>query len=128
MKTPNHIENLSGIAPRRGKSVEDIIIRLGRLSNVKSLKLADAANLNVGFHPPGCGNVYRYPGVRERVHKEGIEAEEKVVKMVDAAFNDGSALKELWIGNSALFRRVDESKEGAELDGKRVGRWVRVIA
>ncbi len=62
------------------------------------LGVADSADLNVGFRPPRCGNVYRGPRgaeLRERVRKEGEDADKRVGL---AFFSQYPQLKELWLG------------------------------
>ena len=81
------------------------------------LILADASNLNVGFDPPGCGNVYMGPGgdeFAEQVAAEERTATESVAKLV---FQTCASLKKLWVGDSS-HAEVLRDEEGNVIDIK----------
>jgi hypothetical protein len=81
------------------------------------LILADASNLNVGFDPPGCGNIYMGPGgdeIWKQVAAEGITAAESVAKSV---FQTCPPLKKLWVGDRSRAE-VQRDEEGNVIDIK----------
>lgn len=81
-------------------SIEEFLPTLSRFQNLRTLALAGAHSLHIGFDPPRCGNAYRGPRgneYRQQVISKGKEAEKKVAHMV---FPVCANLKELWIGDS----------------------------
>jgi hypothetical protein len=84
---------------------------------VDELILAGASNLNVGFNPPGCGNIYMGPGGDEllkQVAAEGRTAAESVAKLV---FQTCAPLKRLWVGDRSRAE-VLRDEEGNAIDIK----------
>lgn len=90
---------------------------IGQFTSLRTLILADAASLNVGFDPPWCGNAYMGPGGAElakRVEEEGLEAEKLVAKQV---FEASKYLQTVWIGDhSEANARRDGNGEVIEID------------
>jgi hypothetical protein len=81
------------------------------------LILAGASNLDVGFDPPGCGNVYMGPGgdeIWKQVAAEGRKALESVAKLV---FQTCVPLKKLWVGDRSRAE-VLRDEEGNVIDIK----------
>ena len=69
--------------------------QLAQFRKVEVLGLASSANLNVGFHPPRCGNAYMGPrgdALVKRVQQEREAADERVAR---ALFSQCSQLKQL---------------------------------
>ena len=96
---------------------------LSRFECLEYLALAGASQLGVSFRPPWCGNAYRGPhgkALRERVKREGEEAEAKVANMVAPACAN---LKELWIGEWTRVEVLRDEQGGFRdvllRDGKR---------
>ena len=93
------IESLAMPGGNYSSSIRKLLPTLSRLTNLKSLVLADASSLHVGFDPPGCGNCYMGPGgeqYRLQVAAEGRRATERVARTVFARLR---TLKELWVGD-----------------------------
>ena len=93
-----HILALPGGMPYEA-GLEALLPTLRLFTDLKFLALADLRRLDVGFHPPPCGNVYRGLNgnlVRKRVRREKEEAKIKAAGMV---FANCLRLEELWIGD-----------------------------
>ncbi|KAL9602409.1 MAG: hypothetical protein Q9219_001832 [cf. Caloplaca sp. 3 TL-2023] len=93
-------------------SIEDLLPTLTLFQDLTSLVLANVSLLKAGFNPPRCGNVYMRPGGekrRQQVHEQGLQAEEKVAKMVFARL---PKLERLWIGDSSEAK-VSRTDSGA---------------
>ncbi|KAL8884719.1 MAG: hypothetical protein Q9215_007294 [Flavoplaca cf. flavocitrina] len=93
-----HVLALPGGMPYKA-GLEALLPVLRLFTNLKVLALAELRRLDVGFHPPRCGNVYRGPNghlVRKRVEREREEAKIKAARMVFAKCLN---LEELWIGD-----------------------------
>ncbi|KAL8834538.1 MAG: hypothetical protein Q9176_007420 [Flavoplaca citrina] len=91
-----HVLAMPGRMPYEA-GLEALLPVLRRFTDLKVLALADLTRLDVGFHPPRCGNVYRGPNghlVRERVEREMEEAKTRAAGMV---FANILKLEELWI-------------------------------
>jgi hypothetical protein len=87
---------------------------LAEFRALKFLGIMDLRALNVGFHPPGCGNAYRGPGgreLRERVSRQAKDLREAVTA---AAFSACKHLEEVWIGSGSKARV--ERQDGAVKD------------
>ncbi|KAL8850393.1 MAG: hypothetical protein Q9221_004625 [Calogaya cf. arnoldii] len=107
------IESLAMPGAHQQDSVETLLPILSRFRDLRTLALANAWDLGVGFNPPICGNVYFGPDgqrVREAVKRERVEAEKRVAQM---AFTMLPKLEELWIGDSsrATVVRTDFDNE-----------------
>lgn len=90
---------------------------IARFEALEELVLADASSLNVGFHPPGCGNVYMGPGgaeYRQQVIAEGRRAADAVARQ---AFKTCNGLKRVWIG-SHQRAQAERDQLGAFVDLK----------
>ena len=95
------IESLAMPGGRYMGGVAELMPILGHFEQLRTLALANAADLDVGFEPPGCGNVYFGPGgeeYRNRVAEAGRQAENRVAEM---AFAKIPGLAELWVGDCA---------------------------
>ena len=72
--------NIQGLAMPGGKyndGIAQLLPILAHLESLHTLVLAGAANLDVGFELPGCGNVYMGPGgdaTKRSVAEEGRQA------------------------------------------------------
>ena len=92
--------------------LEKFIPTLSKFTNLKTLTLAGAHNLKVGFSPPGCGNAYMGKGgaeMRRRVGKQRQKANESVTRIM---FSACCQLETLWIGDrtkATVSRRGDGS-------------------
>ena len=85
---------------------------LSRFECLEYLALSGPSKLGVGFEPPRCRNAYSGPhgeALRERVKREGEEANAKVANMVALAC---AKLKELWIGESTRVEILRDEQGG----------------
>lgn len=91
------------------------------LLKLTTLSLADESSLGLGFNPPGCGNAYEYPGVRERLQREREEAFARLTDGVERILIQGRAnrgtcvLKQLNVGRGkwdfkTVFVKDDNGK------------------
>ena len=81
--------------------MKDHIQAYNCLKHLESLSLPGASELNMGFHPPRCGNAYfSHPGLREKVQKQGRETIERLMDGFNAKviMEKGSTLSEIVIG------------------------------
>lgn len=92
------------------------------------LAFENVTELGLGFYPDDpMGNGDYIDGDDEISHvsiqqRRGREAEEKILRMVEAAFGEHSKLEELWFEESSLYKKSAASMEGE----KRIGKWVRI--
>lgn len=107
------IESLAIPLGRYQNGIETLLPTLSRFGNLKTLALAHAADLKVGFNPPYCDAAYFGPNgqmIRKWVEKKRVDAGERVAQM---AFAMLPALEELWLGDSsrATVVRTDFDNE-----------------
>ena len=105
------IPSISSLAMPGGEyedGIESMLPPLSRFKSLRSLKLADAISLGVGFDPPWCGNAYDGPGgqaLARQVAEDRRRATQKVVRMV---FGRMPWLEQLWIGNHLITSSTRE--------------------
>ncbi|KAJ7257803.1 hypothetical protein C8J57DRAFT_1342795 [Mycena rebaudengoi] len=105
---------LDGCIANYSTDIYQFLPALAEFRALKFLGIMDLRALNVGFHPPGCGNAYRGPGgreLRERVSRQAKDLREAVTA---AAFSACKHLEEVWIGSGSKARV--ERQDGAVKD------------
>ncbi|KAI0087729.1 hypothetical protein BDY19DRAFT_219485 [Irpex rosettiformis] len=88
---------------------EQFVAQFAKFRYVRVLVIPSAESLDIGFHPPGCGNAYFGPGgeeYRKQVEREGREAEHRAAK---AVFIQCPQLEELWF---AKYTKVTRGSDG----------------
>lgn len=120
ISTPNSIRVLGTIPAEeidfRFVPLAKTLTPLSKLPHLTTLKLAEASSLDLGFHPPWCGNAYDSPGgdeVWEAVQREERLAEWKAIGIVKEVFNGHEKLEKCYVGRAVFVR-------------KQVDRWVRL--
>lgn len=79
--------------------IKALLTTLSQFRNLRTLVLASAADLDVGYHPPMCGNAFFGPegeAYRRQVQEQGRRARISVGEMV---FKKLKNLEVLWIGD-----------------------------
>lgn len=82
---------------------------LAAFNRLETLILAPPQDLDVGFYPPGCGNVYMGPRGEEhrrRVCEEGRRCSERVARMVFARMR---GVRYVWMGEWARAEVVRDA-------------------
>jgi hypothetical protein len=81
------------------------------------LILAQPSYLNVGFNPPGCGNIYMGPGGKELLEQVAAEERAAAESVANLVFQTSAPLKKLWVGNRSRAE-VLRDEEGNVIDIK----------
>ncbi|KAK3706969.1 hypothetical protein LTR37_012468 [Vermiconidia calcicola] len=122
------IQSLALPGTRYEDGIGELLPLFDGFSELKVLGLSNAADLDVGYNPPGCGNVYMGPGgdaVRKSVQEQGRRAEQRVARMVFRRLN---GLEELWVGNYDRAKAVrTASRDITEITWDRAYRYASVI-
>lgn len=79
--------------------IEILLPALDCFKNLKTLVLADASRLDVGFDPPWCGNAYMGPGGEQLARKMDEEERQAADKVAQRVFGSVPTLEELWVGD-----------------------------
>lgn len=108
----NSVKILGVIQPgggfSRGSDLATTLTPLSRLASLTTLKLADAAHLNLGFYPPRCGNAYSgsHGGdLLKSVDRQRQLAQWKAVEIVERVFAKHERLEKIHIGHSIYVRK-----------------------
>ncbi|KAK5165441.1 uncharacterized protein LTR77_008970 [Saxophila tyrrhenica] len=110
-----HIGSVGTFSGRWENGIDRLFPLLKQLRELRTLALADVADLHVGYEPPRCGNVFLGPGGDE--YRQQLEEEKgRAVRYVGRkVFERLEGLEECWVGNwdRAVVRR---GKEGSVMD------------
>ena len=79
--------------------IERLLPTLSRFRCLRTLAVGGAADLDVGFHPPGCGNVYLEPGGDAYWREVQEQGERATVNVGEMVFGRLEWLQELWVGD-----------------------------
>ncbi|KDQ51218.1 hypothetical protein JAAARDRAFT_41279 [Jaapia argillacea MUCL 33604] len=91
--------------PEDKENTEGIMKFLPSIASFTSLRILDLPTpscLDIGFHPPRCGNAYfNNPGLVKRIARERGEAADRVAGAVEVMC---PSVRELWVG-SACYKK-----------------------
>lgn len=93
------IQSLALPGRRYHDGIQALLPTLSQFRHLRTLALAPVAYLDVGFDPPGCGNVYFGPGgeaYRREVEEQGQRATVYVGELVSRRLKN---LEVLWVGS-----------------------------
>ncbi|KAJ7257820.1 hypothetical protein C8J57DRAFT_545650 [Mycena rebaudengoi] len=107
---------LDGCIANYSTGIYQFLPALAEFRALKFLGIMDLRNLNAGFHPPGCGNVYMDPGGRELAVRVSRQAKDLREAVTVAAFSACKHLQEVWIGSGSKARaeRQDRAVKNIE--------------
>ncbi|KAF2467898.1 uncharacterized protein BDR25DRAFT_60385 [Lindgomyces ingoldianus] len=93
--------------------IGDIMTALGEnFKTLRRLDIDEAGKLRLGFHGwPPCGNMFIGPQGQEAYEEYSTAEKRAENRAAELAFRNIKSLKELWVGDFAVARKVGEEAE-----------------
>jgi hypothetical protein len=107
LKLP-HLKHLGILGMTQYFKLKDFLPALGRLKHLKSLRLPMAAELDIGFCPPECGNAYMGPDGEEVWRQVRIEQKRAELRASLMVFEVCPELELVWVDKRMISRPSPE--------------------